>query len=832
MKESAAMRTMRIIGFILALGMMLGVTPAVKAAEPPDALPGAYDLTPPRLSLAEGQVSFWRPGADDWTTAQVNTPLVPGDEISTNSPGNIEIQIGSHAFVRGWTNTQIGLENQEEDFIQFKLTDGSAAFDLRRLERGRTVEVDTPNAAFTIAQPGYYRVDVTGDRTSFITRRAGRATVIPSGGAPLVVTSSEELVIDGTSAPRAASYVAPQPDTWDQWNYARTDKLLEAVSGRYVAPEMYGESDLDQYGTWRVVSSYGSVWVPTGQRTGWTPYSTGSWVRDPFYGWTWVDSAPWGWAPYHYGRWVFVDGYWAWAPGPVVTRPVYAPALVAFFGGPGVSVSVNGPLVGWVALGWGEPVVPWWGRPGFIHEPSWRGWGGPRVVNNVVVTNTTVVNVQNINVYRNVGVRNAVVVVNENRFGHGPITSAREARVDEKSLRVTHEAPQIAARPASFVPTDRRGIRPPEASLKRSVVATRPPRVAPDSTPGGERRIGPTGVPAPAPRLVSAPSPREGTPVPDRPPFGQSTVERPVTVRTQPPSPPRARPSRESRVAGTPPAADQHGRVAPPPSGQRVDTPQATAPAPAVPPSQAAQATPSTRAETPSVAAPTVPSSQAVRPISPATRTETPPVAAPTVSSSQVARPAPPPARTETPPIAAPAVSSSQAARSTPPAGRIETPQVAAPVPPPLSSSPAATPSPPRRIEPPQTVSPSPATRAIPPTRRIEVPQGAAPVTTASPAPPVQATSPARRIETPHVAATPPTAPASSPARVMSADRRPEPSGVVAPATSPPARRRAAPPQGVRPEGSGQPAPRLPGEPANRLAPSRGEARPPQREQQ
>ena len=109
-----------------------------------DAEPGAYDLTPPRLSLAEGQVSFWRPGADDWATAQVNTPLVPGDEISTDSPGNIEIQIGSHAFVRGWTNTQIGLENQEADFIQFKLTDGSAAFDLRRLERGRTVEVDTP----------------------------------------------------------------------------------------------------------------------------------------------------------------------------------------------------------------------------------------------------------------------------------------------------------------------------------------------------------------------------------------------------------------------------------------------------------------------------------------------------------------------------------------------------------------------------------------------------------------------------------------------------------------------------------------------------------------
>ena len=747
------MRTMRMIGITLALGVLIGLAPTARAAASPE--PADYDLTPPRLSLAEGQVSFWRPGADDWATAQVNTPLVPGDEISTDSPGNVEIQIGSHAFVRAWTNTQIGLENQEPDFLQFKLTEGSAVFDLRRLDRGRTVEVDTPNAAFTIAQPGYYRVDVAGNRTSFITRRAGQATVIPSGGDPLVITPSEELVIDGPSAPRVASYVAPPPDTWDQWNYARTDKLLEAVSGRYIPPGMYGESDLDQYGTWRVVSSYGSVWVPAGQRVGWTPYSTGSWVRDPFYGWTWVDSAPWGWAPYHYGRWVFVDGYWAWAPGPVVTRPVYAPALVAFFGGPGVGISVGGPVVGWVALGWGEPIVPWWGRPGFIHEPSWRGWGGPRVVNNAVVTNTTVVNVQNINVYRNAAVRNAVVVVNENRFGHGPITSARETRVDEKTLHLIHDAPQIAARPASFVPTASRGVRPPEASLKRSVVATRAPHVAPESAPGGERKIGPAGVPAPAPRLVSAPPPRESAPVPARPPFGQSPVERPVTVRTQPPPPPRTRPSRPTQVTAMPPVTEQSG-VAAPPSGRRVETPQAASP----------------------------------------TSTE---------ATSSGARTTPPTRRIETPQVTA--------APSTPvqtPTRRIETPQAAAPAPTTAPSQPVQTTSPPRRIERPQMTAPATATSpsqpvpGAPPARRVEAPPAAAPAPTAPPSASVRPTPPARRVEPPQAAGTAPPKPATQHAA----------------------------PQAIRPEGSGQPAPRLPGEPANRLAPSRAEARPPQREQQ
>src|SRR6266481_5447308 len=564
------MRTMRMIGITLALGVLIGLTPAARAADSPE--PADYDLTPPRLSLAEGQVSFWRPGADDWATAQVNTPRVPGDEISTDSPGNIEIQIGSHAFVRGWTNTQIGLENQEADFIQFKLTDGSAAFDLRRLERGRTVEVDTPNAAFTIAQPGYYRVDVAGDRTSFITRRAGQATVIPSGGDPLVVTPSEELVIDGTSAPRVASYVAPQPDTWDRWNYARTDKLLEAVSGRYIAPGMYGESDLDQYGTWRVVASYGSVWVPTGLRAGWTPYSTGSWVRDPFYGWTWVDSAPWGWAPYHYGRWVFVDGIWAWAPGPVVQRAVYAPALVVFFGGPSVRVAIGTPFVSWVALGWGEPVVPWWGRSGFAGRPSWRGWGGPRIVNNVVVNQNTVVNVNTINVYRNVSVHNAVVAVSQEHFGRTPVHEARMTHVDVQRLEPVRGQLRVTPEASSFVAASGPARRPPESALARSVVATRP-LPARHSVPRGETRSPAPAVSpstpvatAPAPRIVPAPRRSEAVPVPARPTFGTSPLERPrpaqppgLETTQRPEAAPAVPHQAEQRPEATPPVPREPG---------------------------------------------------------------------------------------------------------------------------------------------------------------------------------------------------------------------------------------------------------------------------------
>jgi hypothetical protein len=727
-----------LIGIVLALGVLAGGAPAGRAADSPDPQQAQFDQTPPRLSYADGKVSFWREGADDWSTAQVNTALAPGDELYTASPANLEIQIGPRAYARAWANTQLGLVNQDAGFLQFKVTEGAAAFDMRTVEPGTTVEVDTPNAALTIEHPGYYRVEVDGDRTSFITRRGGQATVIPASGEPVVITPSEEVVVQGISNPQVTSYVAPQTDSWDTWNNARSDMQVDALSARYVSPGTYGVSDLDRYGTWRNVPTYGSVWIPTSVQSGWAPYTTGSWTLDPDYGWTWVDTAPWGWAPYHHGRWVNMNGFWGWAPGPVVARPVYAPALVAFFGGPNVSVGVS-IGVGWVALGWGEPIVPWWGRPGVAREPSWRGWGGPHVVNDVVINNTTVVNVQNINIYRNTTVRNAVVVVDEKRFGRGPITAARVTGVDPAKLRPTHAAPQIAATPASFVPGTGRGARPPDQTLKRSVVATRAPHAAPAPAAGGERKIGPPGNPTPPPRLVSAAPRREPDAVPARPAVGQSRAERRAPDRVQPPSPPKP------PGAHSAPLPPQREPVAAPSPGRRPEKPVIAAPSPSAPASPAAPATP-----------PPPPNRRAEK------QAEKQQPAAP---SAPATPPAPPARRAEK---------------------QAEKQQVAAP-------SPAAPPA-------------APATAPAPPARRAE--KQAEKQQAAAPPP---AAAPAAR-------ATPPAPPARRAEKQAEKQQAAAPSP-AAPATPPPAPAR-------RAEAATPPAkPPLPGEPANGLAPHRGQAR-------
>ena len=69
-------------------------------------------------------MSFRRAGAQDWAPAQINTPLAPGDELYTGDHGNLELQVGTRAFVRAATATQFGIANQEPDFLQLKIAVG------------------------------------------------------------------------------------------------------------------------------------------------------------------------------------------------------------------------------------------------------------------------------------------------------------------------------------------------------------------------------------------------------------------------------------------------------------------------------------------------------------------------------------------------------------------------------------------------------------------------------------------------------------------------------------------------------------------------------------
>jgi hypothetical protein len=538
----------RWLGWFLCVGL-LAAAPPVSALNEDEA--AGFERTPPRLSFTDGEVSFWRSGAEDWTPARTNIALAPGDELWTSEGANLELQVDGHTYVRAGEDTQIGLMSLEPDYVQLRVTTGHVSLDLRSRKVTQTIEIATPNAAFSIEQTGYYRVEVDGETTTLISRRGGRATVSTATGETLTIAASEQAVLTGIDAPQVETYAAPELDAWDRWNYDRTDHELDAVSARYVSSGVYGVDDLDHFGDWRVVPTYGAVWVPSGVAVGWAPYSTGRWMYDPFYGWTWVDDLPWGWAPYHYGRWVNVSGFWGWAPGPILVRPYYAPALVAFYGGGGgfsFSASVGPPYLGWVALGWGEPLIPWWGPVGCRGVPHWTGWRGPRVVNNVVVNNTTIINAREVNLYQNARVKNAIVAVDRAHFGRGETAEARVAQGRVEKLAPVHDIDLKPDR-ASFVAANGKASAPPKDAMSRGVVATREARDLRGSEPAGQRaapetqldkrgradrsiqRAAPAGSP---PARIVTPKPVGPDTASERPPFGT----RSETVRQAPPPTP------------------------------------------------------------------------------------------------------------------------------------------------------------------------------------------------------------------------------------------------------------------------------------------------------
>lgn len=454
----------RIIAVLLPVIALAGIPPAAAADDAE-----RIGRTPPRLSFLEGEVSFWRQGEQDWMPALRNTALAPGDLLYTGPESRLEAQIGGHAFVRADANTELEFENQQRDLVRLRLQTGRATLDLESIGRGERVELDTPHAAFSIERPGYYRFETDDEATALVVRRGGRAVVVTrNNGLRTEVGSERELVIDGADRPGVVTRRASERDRWDLWNYDRTGELLHAESERYLPADMYGVHELDRHGRWRVEEPYGRVWVPAARPTGWVPYSTGRWMWDPYYEWTWVDDAPWGWVPYHFGRWVYLDGFWAWTPGPIPMnlRPTYAPALVVFLASPGTYVPTYTPFISWVALDWGEPLVPWWGPAGFIGRPWWGGWHGPCLINHRAVDRRKRFKARDITGYGNARRPKAVVGIPIHESKDGRRIRNRLEHPRARRLEPVHGV--VPIRPGTLRPKSTAGdkARPPKRKLR------------------------------------------------------------------------------------------------------------------------------------------------------------------------------------------------------------------------------------------------------------------------------------------------------------------------------------------------------------------------------
>src|SRR5579862_6080027 len=122
-----------------------------------------------RLSYSQGSVSFRPAGEDDWVTAVPNRPMVTGDDLWADVDSHAEAHIGSAALRLG-EKTGITFLTLDDNNTQIRLAQGSLIVRVRHVDDDDTYEIDTPNIAFSLLQPGEYRVDVSQDGSQTVVR--------------------------------------------------------------------------------------------------------------------------------------------------------------------------------------------------------------------------------------------------------------------------------------------------------------------------------------------------------------------------------------------------------------------------------------------------------------------------------------------------------------------------------------------------------------------------------------------------------------------------------------------------------------------------------------
>src|SRR5579863_2808404 len=518
-----------------------------------------------RLNFAQGSVSFRPAGEDDWVTAVPNRPLVSGDDLWADENSRAEVHVGSTALRLG-PKTGITLLALDDRNTQIRLAQGSLILRVRHVDDEDNYEIDAPNLAFTLLQPGEYRLDVSedGSRTNIVVWHGrGRVT---GGGYTYTVVADQYATFTGNQDHLDYDLgQIPDTDDLDSWAFDRDSREDRADSANYVSREMTGYEDLDEYGDWNYDAGYGPCWRPRGIVAGWAPYRFGHWVYVSPWGWTWVEDEPWGYAPFHYGRWAFANDGWFWVPGPVVVRPIWAPAMVAFVGGgAGVAVGVG---VGWFPLAPGEVYVPGYHvSRAYVNQVNITNTN-VNVTKVTNVYNTTIINksttINNIT-YVNQHVNNAVTVVNHDTFVNARPVAQNVVRVDPKQIANAPVSRVVAAEPVrtSVVGAGRAAsARPPAAVAERKVVAVKAPPPLPrpieqrQAQAGGHlneqalvRPAGPT-RPAPTTPTPARNAPQnEARPAPDTPARNAPQNE----ARPAPETPARPAPGAQSERQPTP----------------------------------------------------------------------------------------------------------------------------------------------------------------------------------------------------------------------------------------------------------------------------------------
>jgi hypothetical protein len=294
-----------------------------------------------RLSFVEGTVTIYRPDADQWAKAFVNTPIQQGFKVATDSNSFAEVEFENGSTVRlGQLSeldfTGLSLSPEGGKINQLALTQGYASFAITPA-RGDVYNVSAAGSTFDANDKSMFRLDLD-QGSQRLEVFSGKVAVQGPSGNGTIARNQVLVLAQGGANPFQVTEGITQ-DAWDRWVEKRQQTATVAVNragpgngSLYTGSSMYGWNDLSYFGAWNYLPGYGSCWSPM-MGSGWAPYSIGRWSWYQGLGYTWISGLPWGWLPFHYGSWIYPAGLgWCWLPG---SFSAWSPALVSWYQGPG-----------------------------------------------------------------------------------------------------------------------------------------------------------------------------------------------------------------------------------------------------------------------------------------------------------------------------------------------------------------------------------------------------------------------------------------------------------------------------------------------------------------
>jgi hypothetical protein len=271
-----------------------------------------------RLSCTTGNTFIQKSGDLAYEEGVVNMPIAEGDRINTTE-GRAEIYIGNGNYVRLDFNTKVDftkLPSLESDLIQIKLWTGNVIISLESLYREKNIEIHTTDISLYILDQGLYRINVKDNENTEIFVHEGIAEAAGISESNLLKDGQKLEAQQGYPVEPPLEFITESLDSFYEWSTQRDSIQKQHFAKKYLPLELDDfEYELNRYGHWNHMPSYGYVWVPSGIEPNWRPYYHGRWLWYPICGWTWLPYEPWGWVTFHYGRWHWsLNLGWYWIP--------------------------------------------------------------------------------------------------------------------------------------------------------------------------------------------------------------------------------------------------------------------------------------------------------------------------------------------------------------------------------------------------------------------------------------------------------------------------------------------------------------------------------------